>query len=636
MVYPQLGSVDITSLKVNEDGSLDVNVVGGGGGGGGGDASAANQVIGNALLDSIDSKLQSTQPVSLASQPLPTGASTEATLAAIKAKTDNLDVALSTRTKPADTQPVSAAALPLPSGASTETTLAAVNTKLGSALPLPTGASTEATLALIKAKTDNIDVALSTRTKPADTQAISAASLPLPTGAALDATLTGGTQKTKLVDSGGTNVATISSGGAVKVDGSAATQPVSAASLPLPTGASTEATLALIKAKTDNLDVALSTRTKPADTQPVSAASLPLPTGAATETSLGTDGSAPPSIPGSGIRGWLRSIYDTLVAGLTLGRATPSTAAWTSATALNTALTQDVRGYSTVVLTISSGTISGGNITFEVSDSQGFTNAYQISANAQTNLANSASLTRAITTGANESWIFNVSGYSAFRVRLSTVITGAGTVNVTLSPTSGNPGALNLVGQIGTVGLISLAGVRSVGAAQAAADNYANVNIFASNSSVAAPLLTSQNVYGGAFSGAADAVRSGWSKQRTPTVFKTVQATASGDTAVWTPGTGNKFRILAFRVESTANASQVSGGVITVLFRDNTTAMPLAVDIFVPTAAVTTNQGAYDSGWIQLGSFGILSAAANNALNVNLSAAFATGNVRVMVAGVEE
>lgn len=45
---------------------------------------------------------------------------------------------------------------------------------------------------------------------------------------------------------------------------------ISANSLPLPTGASTEATLALIKAKTDNIDVALSTRTKPADTQFVS------------------------------------------------------------------------------------------------------------------------------------------------------------------------------------------------------------------------------------------------------------------------------------------------------------------------------------------------------------------------------
>src|SRR3990167_10581111 len=55
----------------------------------------------------------------------------------------------------------------------------------------------------------------------------------------------------------------------------------------------TQTTLALKKTKTDNLDVLLSTRTKPADTQivdgsgvtqPISAVSLPLPTGAATLT----------------------------------------------------------------------------------------------------------------------------------------------------------------------------------------------------------------------------------------------------------------------------------------------------------------------------------------------------------------
>lgn len=55
----------------------------------------------------------------------------------------------------------------------------------------------------------------------------------------------------------------------VSVGNFPATQPISAASLPLPAGASTEATLALIKAKTDNLDVLLSTRTKPADSQTV-------------------------------------------------------------------------------------------------------------------------------------------------------------------------------------------------------------------------------------------------------------------------------------------------------------------------------------------------------------------------------
>lgn len=58
-------------------------------------------------------------------------------------------------------------------------------------------------------------------------------------------------------------------GGFVSVANFPATQAVSATALPLPTGASTEATLALIKAKTDNLDVLLSTRTKSADSQTV-------------------------------------------------------------------------------------------------------------------------------------------------------------------------------------------------------------------------------------------------------------------------------------------------------------------------------------------------------------------------------
>lgn len=72
-------------------------------------------------------------------------------------------------------------------------------------------------------------------------------------GLALDATLTGGTMKTKIVDAGGTNVATVSAAGAVKIDGSAVTQPVSAASLPLPTGASTEATLSALNGKFNSL-----------------------------------------------------------------------------------------------------------------------------------------------------------------------------------------------------------------------------------------------------------------------------------------------------------------------------------------------------------------------------------------------
>lgn len=99
------------------------------------------------------------------------------------------------------------------------------------------------------------------------TQPVSAVSLPLPTGAStsvkqddlkssvdgmsgkLPATLG---QKTKTASM---SVVLASDQDAVPVTGTfyQATQPVSASSLPLPTGASTEATLASIKAKTDNI-----------------------------------------------------------------------------------------------------------------------------------------------------------------------------------------------------------------------------------------------------------------------------------------------------------------------------------------------------------------------------------------------
>jgi hypothetical protein len=122
-----------------------------------------------------------------------------------------------------------------------------------------------------------------------------------------------------------------------------------------------------------------------------------------------------------------------------------------------------------------------------------------------------------------------------------------------------------------------------------------------------------------------------------PTVFKTVQATASGNTAAWTPGSGNKFRLLAYRIILTDNVATSGGAVITVSFQDSTTGMPIAHDVYVPAAAIAAPVGAaYDSGFVSLGSFGILSAAANNVLNVNLSAALSAGNARIQVAGTEE
>lgn len=297
-------------------------------------------------------------PVSAASLPLPTGAATEATLSALNTKVPSQGQAAMAASLPVviasnqTTLPVSAATLPLPTGAATEATLATrladatftarVNTlgqkamvastpvvlasdqtvipvsdNAGSltvdtaqlpaalvsgrldvnvgAVPAPlstTGGGTEAaalrvTLAndstgLVSVDDNGASLTTDTPQLPAalvggrldvnsgswlgstsptvgqkamvaslpvaiasDQSAVpvSAATLPLPTGAATAANQTTlGAQTTKIND--GTNTAAVTAASALKVDGSAVTQPVSAVSLPLPTGAATEATLA--------------------------------------------------------------------------------------------------------------------------------------------------------------------------------------------------------------------------------------------------------------------------------------------------------------------------------------------------------------------------------------------------------
>lgn len=116
----------------------------------------------------------------------------------------------------------------------------------------------------------------------------------------MDGTLDG-TNKAAVTSSGALKVdlsATTANSTAVKVDGSAATQPVSASSLPLPTGAATAAKQPSLgtagSASTDVITVqGISSMTAlktdgSAVTQPVSASSLPLPTGAATSANQST------------------------------------------------------------------------------------------------------------------------------------------------------------------------------------------------------------------------------------------------------------------------------------------------------------------------------------------------------------
>ena len=125
-----------------------------------------------------------------------------------------------------------------------------------------------------------------------------------------------------------------------------------------------------------------------------------------------------------------------------------------------------------------------------------------------------------------------------------------------------------------------------------------------------------------------------------PNVFKTVQASASGDTALWSPASGKSFRLMRFLVEVPPNCILSARGVLTIKLRDGTTDLNLTFDVWLgQTAPVegasTIPATLFSSGWVDLGN-GILSAAPNNALNVNLSTALAGGNVRVTACGIEQ
>jgi hypothetical protein len=141
------------------------------------------------------------------------------------------------------------------------------------------------------------------------------------------------------------------------------------------------------------------------------------------------------------------------------------TAAWTSATAAQTSLTlTPILGYATVLVTIAcTGTISVGIVTCEASDTAAGTNWYQILGDAlsssgagSTSIGNIFALAPANTL---DNIQFSVSGYAAFRVRLSTAITGTGTANIGIQASAENYMArtINVPQLTGTTALVTVA-----------------------------------------------------------------------------------------------------------------------------------------------------------------------------------
>jgi hypothetical protein len=323
---------------------------------------------------------------------------------------------------------------------------------------------------------------------------------------------------------------------------------------------------------------------------------------------------------------------------VTAGGLAEATAAWTSATPVNTALQINTAGFGTALVTLSMGsTLTGGVLTFEVSDTTAFTNPYSITGFVVTNSTNvTSSQTLSGTANTNIGIAFNVAGWAAFRVRISTVIGGTATVSVGIAASSQLSPTLTLQ-QVNT----AIATIKSSIAQAVVSDNLLNTNFIPALGAQANPVSVADSVYGGAFSGTANTALQGWSKRRASTIFKTVSAsaTASGNTAVWTPGSGNKFRLLGFQITA-QGLSATTAGLLTVSFQDSTTGITFGTyDVDVPAAAgLVTGVSSISMGWVPCGDFGILSATANNVLNFNVSATLsgATGTFRINVSGTEE
>lgn len=120
-----------------------------------------------------------------------------------------------------------------------------------------------------------------------------------------------------------------------------------------------------------------------------------------------------------------------------------------------------------------------------------------------------------------------------------------------------------------------------------------------------------------------------------PTVFKQASATSSGSTALWTPASGKKFVLMRYMVTVTEEATLGAAADLTISLLDAAADIGQNHILYVPNAAFGGIGEAYTSPWIDLGTTGITSAAINQVLNINLSAALTAGKCNVIACGIE-
>jgi len=122
-----------------------------------------------------------------------------------------------------------------------------------------------------------------------------------------------------------------------------------------------------------------------------------------------------------------------------------------------------------------------------------------------------------------------------------------------------------------------------------------------------------------------------WEKQRTPTIFKRVEA-QTNDSDIWEPAAGKKFRLLGGYIQISKEAA--CAGAFTIRLLDGAGGNAFIPFTISSAALVATGQVIYLPFTIP--GNGFLSAAADNHLQIDCSAALTAGNYSAAVWGTEE
>jgi hypothetical protein len=121
---------------------------------------------------------------------------------------------------------------------------------------------------------------------------------------------------------------------------------------------------------------------------------------------------------------------------------------------------------------------------------------------------------------------------------------------------------------------------------------------------------------------------------KTPTIWRLQNIVNAGDTVVWTPAAGKRFRWMGGSISVPGRTTLAAAGFETIAFHDGAGAINISYDIALPAAVA-----AIPLNWSETFNFpgnGYISTAINNPLIVNLSAACTAGYIHVNVWGTEE